>query len=195
MDTLWIVARIRSQSILDQLDAPRAAVVATRLGDLMGLVPHRPGTSIDADRIARLAAAARQAGIAEGIGLGSPVNPHRLLGALEASPRPQHEIDRLAAVLGYPRLAELAAVSEPSLRRYAAGERSVPDPVAQRLHFLAVLIAILRGSFNEFGIRRWFRRPRQGLGGRTPAGVLGGDWSPDEPGPETTLQLAVELLT
>jgi hypothetical protein len=114
---------------------------------------------------------------------------------LESSPLPEREINRLAAVLGYPRLAELAAVSEPSLRRYAAGDRQVPDPVAQRLHSLAVLIAILRGSFNEFGIRRWFERPRQALGRRTPAGALRGDWSPDEPGPETVMRLAVERLT
>jgi hypothetical protein len=195
VDTLRIVARIQSKSSLEQLDAARAAVVAIRLGDVMGLMAHRPGTPVDADRLARLAAAARRAGIAEGIGLSGPVNPHRLLEALEASPRPEPEIKRLAAMLGYPRLAELAAVSEPSLRRYEAGERSVPDPVAQRLHFLAVLIAILRGSFNEFGIRRWFDRPRQALGGRTPVGVLAGEWSPDEPGPEAILQLAVELLT
>jgi hypothetical protein len=179
---------------LEQLDAPRAAVVAIRLGDLMGLIAHRPGTPIDGDTLARLAAAARRAGIAEGIGLSGPMNPHRLLEALEASPLPEYEITRLAAVLGSPRLAALAAVSEPSLRRYAAGERNVPDPVARRLHFLAVLVAILRGSFNEFGIRRWFDRPRQALSGRTPAGALAGEWSPDATGPATAMQLAVELL-
>jgi hypothetical protein len=188
------MARIQSKSALEQLDAPRAAVVAIRLADLMGLVAHQPGTSIDADKLARLAAAARQAGIAEAIGVSGHINPHRLLEALESSPQPEREITRLAAVLGYPRLAELAAVSEPSLRRYAAGERRVPDPVAQRLHFLALLVAILRGSFNEFGIRRWFERPRQALGGRTPASALRGDWSPDELGPEAAMQLAVELL-
>jgi hypothetical protein len=188
------MARIQSKSALAQLDAPRAAVVAIRLADLMGLVAHQPGAPIDADKLARLAAAARQAGIAEGIAVSGRVNPHRLLEALESSPLPEREINRLAAVLGYARLAELAAVSEPSLRRYAAGERQVPDPVAQRLHFLALLIAILRGSFNEFGIRRWFERQREALAGRSPAAVLRGDWSPDEPGPEAAMQLAVELL-
>ncbi len=188
------MARIQSKSVLDQLDAPRAAVVATRLADLMGLVEHQPGKSINEDTLARLAAAARQAGIAEGIAVGSQIHPRRLLEALESSPLPEGEIPRLTAILGYARLAELAAVSEPSLRRYAAGERQVPDPAAQRLHFLALLIAILRGSFNEFGIRRWFERPRQTLGGRTPASTLRGDWSPDEPGPQAAMQLAVELL-
>jgi hypothetical protein len=188
------MARIQSKSALDQLDAPRAAVVAIRLADLMGLVAHKPGTPIDGDRLAGLAAAARQAGIAEGIGVSSRINPHRLLEALESSPLPEREIHRLAALLGYARLAELAVVSEPSLRRYAAGERRVPDRVAQRLHFLALLIAILRGSFNEFGIRRWFERQRGELGGRSPANMLRGDWSPGEPGPEAAMHLAVELL-
>jgi hypothetical protein len=188
------MARIQSKSVLEQLDAPRAAVVAIRLADLMGLIAHRPGTPIDGNKLSRLATAARQAGIAEGIAVSGQINPHRLLEALESSPLPEREIHRLAALLGYPRLSELTAVSEPSLRRYAAGERRVPDPVAQRLHFLAMLIAILRGSFNEFGVRRWFERPRQALGGRAPASALSGDWSPDEHSPEAVMQLAIELL-
>lgn len=193
-DILWIMAGIRFKSTLERLDAARAAVVAIRLADLMGLVVHQPGTPVRVDELGRLAAAARQAGIAEGIAVSSRINPHRLLEALESSPLPEREISRLAAVLGYPRLAELAVVSEPSLRRYAASERQAPDAVAQRLHFLALLIAILRGSFNEFGIRRWFERPRQALRGRTPSSALRGDWSPDEPGPQAVVQLAVELL-
>lgn len=79
---------------LEQLDTARAAVVAIRLGDVMGLVAHRPGTSVDADRLAHLAAAARRAGIAEGIGVSGPMNPHRLLEALEASSLPEREIGR-----------------------------------------------------------------------------------------------------
>ncbi len=189
------MAKIQTKSALERLDAARAAVVAVRLGDLMGLVAHQPGSLIDAPTLARLAAAARHAGIAEGLAASGAMNPHRLLEALESSPLPDREIARLAAVLGYPRLAELAAVSEPSLRRYAAGERQVPDPAAERLHFLARLFAILRGSFNDFGVRRWFDRPRQALGGRTPAAVLRGDWSPDDPGADTVMQLAVELLS
>jgi hypothetical protein len=194
LDTIRIMNRIQSRSALESLDAARAAVVAIRVGDLMGLVTHQPGTPIDADTLARLAAAARQAGIAEGLGAGGPIDPHRLLDALESSPLPEREIERLAAVLGFPRLGELAAVSEPSLRRYAAGERQVPDAVAQRLHFLAVVTAILRGSFNEFGIRRWFDRRRQAIGNRTPARMLRGDWTPDEPDPEAVMDLAVGLL-
>lgn len=196
VDTIWIMAKIQSQSALAGLDAARAAVVAVRLGDLMGLAAHRPGVApLDADRLARLAAAARQAGIAEAIAVDGPVDPCRLLEALEFSALPEREIDRLAALLGYPRLAELAAVSEPSLRRYAAGERQVPDAVAERVHFLVLVIAILRGSFNEFGIRRWFERPRQALGGRAPADALHGEWSPDRPGPGTVLKLAIDLLS
>jgi hypothetical protein len=91
-------------------------------------------------------------------------------------------------------LADLAGTSEPSIRRYAAGERTPPDDVAARVHFLAVLTAVLRGSFNEFGIRRWFDRPRAALGERTPSALLEGSWSPEDEGPRAAAQLAATLL-
>ncbi len=185
---------IQPASAIEQLDAPRAAVVATRLADLMGLLAHQPGTPIGADTLRRVATAGGRAGIAEHIAAGEQIDPHRLLEALEASPLPEQEARRLAAILGYPRLAELSGASEPSLRRYAAGERTAPDRVAQRLHFLALLTAILRGSFNEFGIRRWFERPRGALAERAPGELLRGDWEPDDEDPQAAARLAASLL-
>ncbi|MPZ51101.1 MAG: hypothetical protein GEU75_17685 [Dehalococcoidia bacterium] len=188
------MAVIQPASAIEQLDAPRAAVVAMRLADLMGLLAHQPGTPIGPDTLRRLAAAGGRVGIAEHIAAGEQIDPHRLLEALEASPLPEQEARRLAAIFGYPRLAELSGASEPSLRRYAAGERMPPDPVAQRLHFLTLLTAILRGSFNEFGIRRWFDRPRRALDERAPGELLRGGWEPDDDGPQATARLAVTLL-
>jgi hypothetical protein len=37
--------------------------------------------------------------------------------------------------------------------------------VAERLHWLAMVVADLAGSYNALGIRRWFERPRALLGG------------------------------
>ena len=75
-------------------------------------------------------------------------------------------------------LADLARISRASLRRYANGERVTPRPVAERLHWIAMVTSDLAGSYNEFGIRRWFERPRSQLNGRSPRQLLNGDWTP-----------------
>jgi hypothetical protein len=100
---------------------------------------------------------------------------------LEDSPLPLQEWAALREVLGDALLARLCGISEASLRRYAAGTRSTPDPVAQRLHSLALLVADLRGAYNDYGIRRWFQRPRAQLAGHAPAEVLPTGWTPDSP--------------
>jgi hypothetical protein len=52
--------------------------------------------------------------------------------------------------------------------------------VAARLHWLAMVVADLAGAYNNFGIRRWFERPRSQLQGKSPRQVLGNAWSPDD---------------
>ncbi len=51
--------------------------------------------------------------------------------------------------------------------------RATPQDIAERLHFRALLIARLTGRYNDFGIRRWLKRLRTALGGRSPASLLG----------------------
>ena len=85
-------------------------------------------------------------------------------------------------------------ISESSLSRYANGSRATPDPVAERLHFIALIVGDLRGAYNEVGVRRWFHRHRTRLEGRTPIELLGDDWRPDEEGPEAVRALAHSLL-
>jgi len=162
---------VQSASAVEGLDAPRAAVVATRMAELMGLYTRPAGAVVGREVIDAVIHAAACAGIAEEVEArqpGDPARAHALLRALITSPIPTEEIPSLGAVLGYPRLAALAGTSEASLRRYADGERAAPDDVAGRLHFLVQVFALLRGSFNEFGIRRWLERPRSALDGRTP---------------------------
>ena len=88
---------------------------------------------------------------------------------LEMSPQPAGEWAPVIGTLGEELLAELVGVSVSSVRRYAGGSRATPQDVAERLHFLSLLIADLAGSYNDFGIRRWLNRPRTLLGGRSPA--------------------------
>ncbi|TMK24849.1 MAG: hypothetical protein E6G64_16815 [Actinobacteria bacterium] len=70
---------------------------------------------------------------------------------------------------------------------------TTPDEVAERLHFLALVVADLAGSYNEFGIRRWFARPRPQLDGRSPSHLLRGNWRSDQPGPQRVRELARAL--
>jgi hypothetical protein len=101
--------------------------------------------------------------------------------ALEDSPLPPQEWSALRAILGDALLARLCRISEVSLRRYAAGTRPTPDPVAQRLHTLALIVADLRGAYNDYGIRSWFQRPRAQLSGRAPEELLATGWTPESP--------------
>jgi hypothetical protein len=89
----------------------------------------------------------------------------------------------------------LLTVSVSSLKRYQSGERDTPDDVAARLHFLALVVGDLAGSYNEIGVRRWFHRKRTLLDGRTPASFLKRDWDPDDDGPSRVRQLARALVT
>lgn len=183
-----------------ELDAARAGVMATRLAQVMGIFERPAGTRIDRALIGSAIRAAAQAGLAEQVAArddaAEPGERTTLafLDALRNSPRPAGEIPALAAIFGYVPLGHLVGASEPSLRRYAAEDRTTPDPVAQRVHFIAQLIAVLRGSFNEFGIRRWFERPHPALGGSTPVALLGADFDPSDRGARATLDAALRLL-
>lgn len=87
-----------------------------------------------------------------------------VLDAVDDSPMPAAEWDPVGEVLGDD-LAALVGVSASSLARYRNGERTTPDEVAARLHALALIISDLSGSYNDFGVRRWFKRSRVALGG------------------------------
>ena len=112
---------------------------------------------------------------------------------LEMSPQPTDEWAPVIETLGEELLAQLVGVSISSVRRYANGSRPTPQDVAERLHFLALLIADLAGSYNDFGIRRWLNRPRTPLGGRSPASLLG-EFDPDGPDAQSVAALAASLV-
>jgi hypothetical protein len=74
-------------------------------------------------------------------------------------------------------------------------DTGTPQDVAERLHWLALIVGDLLGSYNDYGIRRWFERKRTALGGRSPREVLElvGDWSPDDPKVAKVRDLAASL--
>ena len=94
------------------------------------------------------------------------------IAAVAASPHPEGEWRAARELLDDDLLARLVGVSSSSLRRYAKGDRKTPDDAAWRLHLVVQVLAALSGSYNGYGVRRWFLRPRSTLGGATPADVL-----------------------
>ncbi len=114
--------------------------------------------------------------------------------ALEESPAPEFEWNRLTEVLGLELLSQLLGISATSVRRYKTAARSTPDDVADRLHFLSLIVGDLSGAYNEIGVRQWFARKRAQLGGRAPSEFLKGCWKPGQPGPRQVQDLARALI-
>lgn len=111
------------------------------------------------------------------------------------TPLPACEWRILQSSLGLDLLAKLLGVSRSSVRRYLSGSRSVPDAIAARLHFLAIIVGDLSGAYNDFGVRSWFDRPRKRLHGHSPAQLLADRWMPDAEGPQQVRELARSLLS
>jgi len=172
----------------------------------MGLIPSDAVTDAEPATVRLLASRVRRAGIAAAAAdqlhnVEAPSDEDvaallkTLIAALEASPVPKFEWGGLGRVFDPEDLSALINVSVSSLKRYQSGERDTPDDVAARLHFLALVVGDLAGSYNVIGVRRWFQRKRSLLDGRAPVALLKGDWDPDDEGPMRVRQLARELVS
>jgi Protein of unknown function (DUF2384) len=117
----------------------------------------------------------------------------RLLAEAEASPRPAGEWQPVLSALDEELVARLVGASPSSIRRYSSGDRETPQAIAERLHFIALVLAELAGSYNDYGMRRWFTRPRSALDGQSPADLMGKDFDPDGPDGERIRRLAESL--
>lgn len=181
------------------------AFEAARRADAMGILDRDDVTTSDAASVQRLIGHAQKAGIARMPAavldaLEPPTQAELaslltlLIAALERSPVPTREWPSLSRVFEPDQLAGLLGVSLSSLRRYQSGARQTPDEVAERLHFLALVVADLAGAYNDIGIRRWFVRPRTRLKGKRPADLLAGCWDPEDPRPQEVRQLAQSLV-
>ena len=201
------MSEIRIRTVGDPFDdrqsLPLGVQVLTR-AEAMGILGKGAIDRLDASVWVNVLARIRRAGVgrhlpeivppAAGGREGFVRQLKQLNDALEASPVPASEGPRLDKLLGRELLSRLLQVSVVSQRRYLAGERSVPDAVAARLHFLALVAGDLAGAYNDIGVRRWFDRPRTLLGGRSPAELLEPEWQPEDPGPRRVRDLARALV-
>ena len=197
---------IQIESAKAPFTSPRLAFQAmTALGraDAMGLLPADEHIhTLDLISFRKAVRHILRAGIARNIQLdftdASGSNLERTLEhlniALEESPVPEFEWNRLAEVLGLELLRRLLGISATSIRRYRANARTTPDEVAERLHFLSLVVGDLAGAYNEIGMRQWFERKRSQLDGRTPLDFLKGRWKPAQPGPRRVQDLARALV-
>lgn len=210
MDYNQNMGDIQITSVLSPFQDPeiaRPAFASLARAQAMGLLPEdvairELGWDCIDVLVREMAAAgiARQA-LAELLSKPRPTDRGRILSllgtigaALEDSPVPVREWPALVGVLGHERLARLLRISPASVRRYAAGHRATPDVVAARLHLLALIVGDLSGTYNEYGIRRWFERTRTPLQGLSPEDILGDEWSPDDEGSARLRDLARSLL-
>jgi hypothetical protein len=203
------MAMPRFVSVSAPLDDPRVLPTAARLvrrAAGLGLVPtDEPHPRLDLELIQDIARRASAEGVGQDTALaiighrrgGAVARLEALLAqldeALAESPVPERELGVLLPIYGLEALARLLGVAPVSLRRYAAGSRRVPDALALRIHFVALVTADLAGSYNELGMRRWWERPRTPLGGRSPRDALGPVWDPDDPAAEAVAALARSL--
>jgi hypothetical protein len=193
-------------------DLPKAQVLAMVLlarAQTMGLLPPQTPEHVDLDWSFLRAIA----GVLEdnGVAVGWSSSLRRLdptsvedtevaealramIDALNASPHPLGEWPPVREMLGDDLLVRLLGISTSSLRRYASGERDTPDETAWRLHIIARILGSLVGSYNEYGVRRWFERPRKALEGSSPSDVIIAARSEDDERLRDTLLLADELL-
>ena len=205
-DIILVETMIQIESAKAPFTSPRLAFQAvTALGraDAMGLLPaDELIQTLDLISFRKAVRHILRAGIARNIQLdltdASGSNLERTLEhlniALEESPVPEFEWNRLAEVLGLELLGRLLGISATSIRRYRANARTTPDEVAERLHFLSLVVGDLAGAYNEIGMRQWFERKRSQLDGRTPLDFLKGRWKPAQPGPRRVQDLARALV-
>jgi len=201
------MALVRLATVSSPFNRPallEAAIGLLRHAAALGLLDKRETVDdLDFELVREIATEASAVGVgrdaALGI-LGSAKSSARLASYIErldealiASPLPERELRELGSLFDLDDLADLLGTSEVSLRRYAAGARTIPDELAERLHWLALVVGDLAGAYNEIGIRRWFERPRSALGGLSPRQALGREWQPNEPMPEEVRRLAAAL--
>ena len=103
------------------------------------------------------------------------------------------ELAKLRSILGHELLVEMLEISPASLQRYQNGDREALDAIAEKAHFLTSVIAALEGTYNEFGVRRWFDRPRSIFNGRTARQLLSRRWTPSDESCRRVLAAAESL--
>lgn len=202
---IWNMRNIHIVSVSAPFDIAQLARQAVRvisMAEAMGLLDNLDITELNAAVLEQVVDCLAEVGIgqearAELAASKEQIDYGRLLGrldqALELSPVPSREWHALANLFEVDHLASLLRIASASVRRYRSGERPTPDDVAARLHYLAAVVGDLAGAYNDYGIRRWFCRPRAQLDGKAPADLLADNWDPADPGAQRVRELANAL--
>lgn len=203
-DIIWIMSNIHITSVLPPFEEEQLYPRATRFlrrADAMGLLDE-PIQELSSDVVRRVARILSKRGLARDLAARLTAAPSRdefvryldaALLALDESPVPEAELAKLDSTLGHELLIELLDISAASLQRYQSGDRDAPDAIADRAHFLTSVIAALEGTYNDFGVRRWFERPRSVFNGRTARQVLSRRWTPNDEPARSVLAAAESL--
>jgi hypothetical protein len=193
---------VASSALVPPVLSPDLEAVAVRLitrAEAMGLLPVENVATFSVSALDAAMRAYLEIGIGRGIAKprGATEEFRNALSMLnsvvENSPHPDSEWGAMLRVFGLENLTGLLGISESSLRRYSTNERPTPQPVAVRLHWLALRVADLAGAYNDYGVVRWFDRPRRALGGQSPAQLLTGSWTPDDQRVAEIANLAADL--
>ena len=167
----------------------------------MGLLDE-PIQELSADVVRRVAQRLSKRGLASDLAARLTAVPSRdellrylnaALIALDESPVPTAELAKLSSILGHELLVDMLEISLASLQRYQNGDRETPDAIAEKAHFLTSVIAALEGTYNEFGVRRWFERPRSVFNSRTARQLLSRRWNPSDESARRVLAAAESL--
>lgn len=215
MEYIWRMNNIQIESVEQAYES--VPVLNGLLGLLsratvMGLLPGKSIVRIDAQSIRRVFDALQRSGLLGaqrarldvllepktlrlGTGQDAGAALQQAIAVLEESPVPASEWTSMRQVLEDEMLADLLRISVSSLKRYASGERTTPTAIADRLHFLAMVVSDLAGSYNEFGIRRWIARERSQLDGRSPRATLSRRWQSNDAAARRVRALAASLAT
>lgn len=91
-------------------------------------------------------------------------------------------------------MGELSQANTLELEQHAGG--GAPGAVEARARFVFTVLCHLRGTYNVWGVRRWFVRRRAALDGKSPLEALSdeGAWSPESPAAMDVSKLARALL-
>jgi len=192
-----------AEPFLSQPDLAFDAVNLLARADVMGFLPDSTNTSVlDMKLIRQVFKELEGQGLRiEQVISSSPLTTDQLrvflrkaLEVSETSAMPLGEWPKIGEILGEKQLAQLLSISESSAHRYKSELRPTPQVVAERLHELALIIADLAGAYNNFGVRRWFNRPRVQLDGKSPQVLLGQNWDPNGSEIKRVRNLAGALL-
>ncbi len=202
------MSKVQKPSIHNPLDSRviLAAIEFILKAEAMGLVKEPVDTlNLNLDSIIDVARSV----VNEGLGRRIVIDPLRwqdyeandlrlklnaLCEVLEQSPIPEKEWPKVRELLTDSLLIGMLHISEPSLRRYTQGDRQTTDPVIMKLHWLALVLGDLLGSYNEMGARNWFIRARKSFNGKTPFQMLSAkDWNPDDEEPRKIREFVKSL--